>query len=170
MNHSFSTPSRRNLLMLAAVAAFAAVGGAAAAQHAAADNSQAVSLTANPAALADHLAMFSQHLYTETGATAEQKAQLDPILRQASTDLAALHAQLQDSHGKALQALTQDRVDRDALEAARAEHVRVFDLASQRMAKLAADIADVLTPAQRKALADHIAQHHAVGHMSMHGG
>ena len=169
MNHSFSTPSRRNVLVLAAVAAFAAVGGAAAAQHAASD-SQAMSLTANPAALADHLAMFSQHLYTETGATAEQKAQLDPILRQASTDLAALHGQLQSSHGKALQALTQDSVDRDALEAARAEHVRVFDLASQRMTKLAADIADVLTPAQRKALADHIAQHHAAGHMGMHGG
>lgn len=167
MNRSLPPSSRRNVLVLAAVAAFAAVGGAVAAQHAAADGAMPL---ASPAALADHLAMFSQHLYTETGATDAQKAQLDPILRQASTDLAALHAQLSDSHGKALQALTQDRVDRDALEAARAEHVRVFDLASQRMAKLAADVADVLTPAQRKALADHIAQQHAAGHMGFHGG
>lgn len=167
MQHSLPGTSRRRVLALAAVAAFAAVGGAVAAQHAAADNAAPL---ASPAALADHLAQFSQHLYTETGATAEQKAQLDPILRQASTDLAALHAQLQDSHAKALQALTQDRVDRDALESARAEHVRLFDLASQRMTRLAADIADVLTPAQRKALADHIAQQHAAGHMGFHGG
>jgi Spy/CpxP family protein refolding chaperone len=170
MNSPLLSPSRRTLLALVAAAAFAVGGGAvAAAQHVAAAGPHAMSLTASPADLADHIAQFSEHVYAATGATPEQKAQIDPILRQAGSDLAALHAQFGDSHGKMLQALTQDRVDRDALESARAEHIRFADQASQRLARLAADVADVLTPAQRKALAEQIAQHHAAGHAAVHG-
>jgi Spy/CpxP family protein refolding chaperone len=165
MNASHPAPSRRHLFVFAVAAVLAVVGGTVAAQHVGADSAHMMSLAATPADFAEHITQFSAHLYTEAGATAEQKAQIDPILKQAGTDLAALHMQLHDSHASLLQALTQDQVDRTALENARAEHMRIADQVSQRMAKLAADVADVLTPAQRKTLAQRIAQYHAAGHM-----
>jgi len=47
------------------------------------------------------------------------------------------------------------------LEAARAQHLQLADQASKRFTQLIADVGDVLTPAQRKALADHLTKMHA---------
>src|SRR5690349_14385527 len=90
MNSQLRSPSRRSLLAIVAAAAFAVGGGAvAAAQHVAAGGAHAMSFAASPADLADHIAQFSEHVYAATGATPEQKTQIDPILRQAGSDLAA---------------------------------------------------------------------------------
>jgi len=127
---------------------------------------------ANPADLADHVARMSEHIYMKVGATDAQKAQLDPIFAQAANDLAALHAQFGTGHDQALELLSKNTIDRAALENARAEHMRLADEASRRMVQLLADVAEVLTPAQRKLFVDGIKEHHAGGHMGMglHGG
>jgi periplasmic protein CpxP/Spy len=106
-----------------------------------------------------HLDKFLQHIYIEIDATPAQEAQLDPIVRQAVADLMPLHTQFHDFHAQALALLTQDTVDRAAIETMRAEHLRGADQASRRIAQLIGDVADVLTPAQRKALAARIAEH-----------
>jgi protein CpxP len=108
-----------------------------------------------------HIDKFLQHVYIEIDATPAQQAQLDPIVKQAVADLMPLHSQFHDFHSQALALLTQDTVDRAAIENMRAEHLRAADQASRRIAQLIGDVADVLTPAQRKALAARIAEHHA---------
>jgi Spy/CpxP family protein refolding chaperone len=108
-----------------------------------------------------HVDKFLQHVYIEVDATPAQKAQLDPIIKQAAADLAPLHTQMHDFHAQALAALTADTVDRVALETMRQQHIAAADQASKRITQLIGDVADVLTPAQRKTLAARIAEHHA---------
>jgi len=107
-----------------------------------------------------HLDKFLQHVYIEIDATDAQKAQLDPLIRQACDDLKPLHEQVHGFHSQALALLTADTIDRTAIETMRAEHIQAADQASRRIAQLLGDVAEVLTPAQRKALAAHIAEMH----------
>jgi protein CpxP len=111
--------------------------------------------------MGDHIAQMVQHLYGQIDVTDAQKAQIDPLVQQATADLAPLHSELDDTHANLLAALGADTVDRAAIEDMRVAHIRAMDQASQRVTQLIEDIADVLTPAQRKALAAQIAQHHA---------
>jgi periplasmic protein CpxP/Spy len=160
-------------IVYAAVVALAAASGVSAFAWAHGTDAQAMTLDpgANLADLADHVARMSEHIYTKVGATDAQKAQLDPIFAQAATDLAAIHAQFGSGHDQALELLAKNPVDRAALEAFRVDHMRLADEASKRMTQLLADVADVLTPAQRRLFVDGIKEHHA-GHMGMglHGG
>jgi protein CpxP len=107
-----------------------------------------------------HVDHMLKHLYVEIDATDAQKAQITPLVKQAVNDLMPLHSQLQAAHTQALQALTQGTVDRAGLEAARVAHLQLADQASKRLVQLLADVDDVLTPAQRSALAAHLKQMH----------
>lgn len=111
----------------------------------------------DPAAHVDHML---KHLYVELDATDAQKARIDPLVKQAMQDLKPLHVQLRDAHAKVLQTLTQPTVDRAALEASRAQALQLADQASKRLVQLVADVGDVLTPAQRQKLADHLGKMH----------
>jgi protein CpxP len=82
-------------------------------------------------------------------------------VQQAVSDLLPMHAQLQAAHAQAVQALTSNTVDRSALEAARVAHLQLADQASKRLTQLLGDVDEVLTPAQRTALAAHLKQMHA---------
>jgi protein CpxP len=108
-----------------------------------------------------HVDHVLKHLYVEIDATDAQQAQITPLVKQAVNDLLPMHAQLQAAHAQAIAALTQNAVDRTALEAARVAHLQLADQASKRLTQLLADVDDVLTPAQRTALAAHLKQMHA---------
>lgn len=114
-----------------------------------------------------HVDHMLKHFYVEVDATDAQKAQIGPLVKQAVGDLLPLHDELRSAHAQVIQALEQPTVDRAALEAARTEHLKVADQASKRIVQLLADVGDVLTPAQRKAFAEHL-QHmhgmHGMGH------
>jgi periplasmic protein CpxP/Spy len=112
--------------------------------------------TPSAADVSTHVDHALKHFYVEIDATDAQKAQIDPLVKQAVNDLLPLHSQLQAAHNQAIQALTQPTVDRSSLEAARAEHLQLADQASKRITQLMADVGDVLTPAQRTALADRL--------------
>jgi periplasmic protein CpxP/Spy len=112
--------------------------------------------------VSDHVDHVLKHLYVEIDATAAQKAQIDPLVKQAVSDLLPLHSQLGASHARVMQALAQTPVDRAALETARAEHLQLADQASKRFVQLIADVGDVLTPAQRKTFTDHIEKMHGM--------
>jgi periplasmic protein CpxP/Spy len=118
---------------------------------------------------AEHIAKLSEHINAEAGTTPQQKAKIDALLEQAGREFEPAHAQLQENHELVISILSQDRIDRAELENVRQDSVRLADQASLRMTQLVADIADVLTPAQRKALAARARQHHT-GHMGRHGG
>jgi len=120
--------------------------------------------THSAADMSAHVDHVMKHFYVEIEATDAQKAQIDPIVKQAVSDLLPLHAQLQTAHTHAMQALAQGSVDRGSLEAARAEHLQLADQASKRFVQLIADVGDVLTVPQRKALAEHLQQMHGMPH------
>jgi Spy/CpxP family protein refolding chaperone len=114
----------------------------------------------NAADVSAHVDQMLKHLYVEIDATDAQKAQITPMVKQAVSDLLPLHTQLQAAHTQAVQGLTMSPVDRTALEAARVTHLQLADQASKRLVQLMADVSDLLTPAQRDALAAHLKQMH----------
>ena len=117
----------------------------------------------DPAAVDQRLDRMLKHFYVEIDATDAQKQQLAPIVKAAANDLLPVRGQMRDTRRQALELLSQPSVDRGALEALRAEKLRLADQASRRLAAAIADVADVLTPEQRRALAERAQRWHG-GH------
>ena len=111
-----------------------------------------------------HVDAMLQHIYAEIDVTDAQKAQIDPLVKQAVAECAPLHEKFRAAHVDLLALFGADRVDRDAIERVRGENMRLADEATQRVARLVGDVADVLTPDQRKALVARITQMHAEVH------
>jgi Spy/CpxP family protein refolding chaperone len=84
--------------------------------------------------------------------------QVDEITRIATATAADLHGarDRHADHAQIVAALSAETVDRAALETLRAEHVTAVETASHKLTDALAQIAEVLTPAQRAQLA---AQH-----------
>jgi periplasmic protein CpxP/Spy len=139
---------------IAAVAAANGMSGACGFHHGMMSSSHGAADVSN------HVDHVLKHLYVEIDATDAQKAQITPLVQQAVSDLLPMHTQLQAAHEQAISALTQGTVDRTALEAARVAHLQLADQASKRLTQLLADVDEVLTPAQRTALAAHLKQMH----------
>jgi Spy/CpxP family protein refolding chaperone len=99
-----------------------------------------------------------RHLYVEIDATDAQKQKLDPIVRQAAKDLLPARERLHAARREAIELLSRERVDAAALEALRAKQIALADEASKRLTRAVAEAAEVLTPAQRKELAAHLAR------------
>jgi periplasmic protein CpxP/Spy len=118
--------------------------------------------THSAAEVSAHVDHMLKHFYVEVDATDAQKAQIGPLVKQAVNDLIPLRSQAQSAHSHAMQALQQPTIDRAALEAARAEHLQLADVASKRIVQLIGDVGDALTPAQRKALTEHLEQLHGM--------
>ena len=118
----------------------------------------------DPADLEKHLDRMLKHLYVEIDATEEQKQRLEPIVKQAASDLLPLREKLHAGRREAMELLSQDRVDPAALEALRAKQIGLADEASRRLTRAIAEAADALTPAQRKGLAEHFARRHRSWH------
>lgn len=118
--------------------------------------------------MAAHINKVCQHFYIEIDATDAQKATLDPIFKQAATDLLPLFQQLRNGHAQVLNLLTANSVDRAALDQASAAQIAIHDQIAQRMTRLVEDTSTVLTPDQRQKLVAHLAQHMSMS-SSMHG-
>ena len=112
----------------------------------------------DPADLEKRLDRMLKHFYVEVDATEEQKQKLEPIVKQAAKDLMPLREQLHAGRREAIELLSQERVDPAALEALRGRKIQLADDASRRLTRAIAEAADVLTPAQRKELATHLAR------------
>jgi Spy/CpxP family protein refolding chaperone len=114
----------------------------------------------DPARLDEHLERMLKHLYVEIDATDAQRQQLAPIVKSAVHDLLPLRTQLRDARRQAVDLLSRDSVDRAALESLRDTQLRLADQASRRLTQALADVADVLTPEQRRQLAERIGRWH----------
>jgi len=110
----------------------------------------------DPAAVDEHLDRMLKHLYVEIDATDEQKQKLEPIVKQAAKDLLPLRDKARAARKQAVELLTADTIDRNAIEALRAEHLQLAEQASKRLTQALSDVAEVLTPAQRKQIAERI--------------
>ena len=110
----------------------------------------------DPATLETHVDRALKHLYVEIDATDAQKQQLAPIVKGAARDLLPLRDTMRDARRQAVELLSQDTIDRAALETLRADQLKTADTASRRFTQALADVAAVLTPDQRKQLAERI--------------
>ena len=114
----------------------------------------------DPAMLDERLDRMLKHLYVEIDATDAQKQQLAPIVKGAAQDLLPLRAKMHDARRQAVALLSQESIDRAALETLRAGQLQLAEQASKRFTQALADVADVLTPDQRKQLAERIGRWH----------
>ena len=108
----------------------------------------------DPAAIDQHLDRALRHLYVEVDATDEQKQKLEPIVKQAAKDLLPVRDKARAARKRAVELLTADAIDRNAVEALRAEQIQLAEQASKRFTQALADVAEVLTPAQRRQIAE----------------
>lgn len=107
----------------------------------------------------ERLERMLKHLYVEIEATEAQKQKLAPIVKDALGDLSPLHEKAHQARRRGVELLSAPSVDRNALEALRAEQIQAADAASKRLARALADAAEVLTPEQKKALAGRLEKH-----------
>jgi Spy/CpxP family protein refolding chaperone len=117
-----------------------------------------------PAEQAAHVQKMLQHFYIEVDATDEQKQKLEPIVKQAIAELMPLHSQFHAAHEQVVNLLTQDTIDRAALETLRASHIQLADQSSERITQALADVGDALTPVQRRKLVEAFAHQAGVQH------
>jgi periplasmic protein CpxP/Spy len=111
---------------------------------------------ADPVQIEKRVERMIKHFAVEVDATTEQQDKLTAIAKAAAKDLLPLHEQLHASRKQALDLLTAPTVDRAAIEKLRADKLALADGASKRIAQALADVADVLTPEQRKAVGDRL--------------
>jgi protein CpxP len=113
---------------------------------------------ADPAAMNAHFDAVIARILPD--ATAEQKAGLKAVATAFHANLRTVHSGLGHAHGEMLALVRQPNIDRAAFEALRVQHMRQMDEASVRMMKNFADAAELLTPAQRVRLVEHLKQMH----------
>jgi Spy/CpxP family protein refolding chaperone len=113
----------------------------------------------DPAALEQRLERMLKHLYVEIDATDAQKHKLDPIVKQAAQELQPLRAKVREARREGMKLFSAENIDRGAIERFRAEQIGATDAASKRFTQALTDVAEVLTPDQRKTLAARFARY-----------
>jgi len=98
-----------------------------------------------------------RHLSIEIDATTEQQEKLRAIVRDAVKDLLPMREKVVSARATARDLLTQQTVDRAAIEKFRTEVIATHDAASKRLVQAVADAAEVLTPEQRRRIGDMVA-------------
>ena len=91
-----------------------------------------------------------RHLAVEIDATAEQQDKLRTIVRAAVKDLLPVRDKVLAARTTGRELLTQQTIDRAALEKLRADQIAIHDAASKRLVQAVADAADALTSEQRR--------------------
>jgi len=91
-----------------------------------------------------------------TDASTEQKTKINAIAQKAADDIFALRAKHLEARKQVIDTLAAPAVDRAKLEALRADQMKLAETATKRATDAVADIADVLTPAQRADLGQRV--------------
>jgi protein CpxP len=98
-----------------------------------------------------------ERMLDTVNASAEQRTQIKQIAERAAADMKAQREAGRGLREQAAKLFTQPTVDASAAEALRQQMLQQHDQASRRMLQAMLDIAKVLTPEQRKQLADRMA-------------
>jgi protein CpxP len=101
-----------------------------------------------------HADRIVRHLSIEIDATAEQQDKLRAIVRDAIKDLLPMREKIQTARATARALLTEQTIDRAAIEKFRADQIAIHDAGSKRLVQAVADAAEVLTSEQRRKIND----------------
>lgn len=101
---------------------------------------------------------WSGRMLDAVKATPEQRAQIQKIMEGARTDMQAHREAGKGLRGQLMQAMTQPNIDANAVEQVRQKMLAHHDQASKRRMQAMVDAARVLTPEQRKQLAERMSQ------------
>ncbi len=107
-----------------------------------------------------HVQDMLQAVYENPGATDPQKARLATLAQQASSDLAPIQDRMRKNHAQMFSLLMAESIDRNAVEATRAAQMSATEQESRRSTQFIVDVAETLTPAQRKAIVERMSQPH----------
>jgi len=107
-----------------------------------------------PAQIDEQIDRVSKHLAIELDANQEQQIKIANIAKAAVADLRPLREKAVGTRSQAISLLTAPTIDRTAIESLRAEQVGLAETASKRIAQALADAAEVLTPEQRRKVAE----------------
>lgn len=110
-----------------------------------------------PEAMGQRMEQMVERVFTRVGASEEQKARAREIVKASAEEMRKLHAGHSDDRQQMLALLSADTIDRGQIEQQRAARHAQMDEASKVMTRTMADLAEVLTPAQRKEAAKSLA-------------
>ena len=111
-----------------------------------------------PAEVEDRADRFIRHAVIELDATPEQQDKLRAIAKAAVKDLLPIREKAKAARERATTLLSQPALDRAIIEAYRAEQMALAEAASKRFAQAIGDVNEVLTPEQRRKIAERIEQ------------
>ena len=100
-----------------------------------------------------------EDMLDEIDATDDQREKVHAIAAATLADMEEFRDFGREGRQALIEALTQETVDREALETLRQNKLAAADRASQRLLTALADTAEVLTPAQRQELAAELESH-----------
>jgi Spy/CpxP family protein refolding chaperone len=115
------------------------------------------------AQIEDRIDRMTKHLAIELDATPDQQMKIASIAKAAVGDLLPLREKTQAARRQAIALLTAPTIDRSAIEKLRADQIAMADMASKRIVQAAADASEMLSPDQRRKIADWVALFDAVG-------
>ncbi|MEW6452084.1 MAG: periplasmic heavy metal sensor [Pseudomonadota bacterium] len=110
----------------------------------------------DPAQIEDRADRMVRHAAIELDATNDQQEKLRAIVKSAVKDILPMSEKAQAARNKARELLTQDKVERSDIEKFRSEQAALADAFSKRIAQAIGDAAEVLSPEQRRKLADRL--------------
>lgn len=112
----------------------------------------------DPARAEAQIERMAKHLAVEADATPVQQEKLANIAKAAAKDLAATRQRMAEHRQQAMAVWSAPTIDKARLETLRTEQMKDAEAISRRITQALTDAAEVLSPEQRKKLAEHIAE------------
>jgi periplasmic protein CpxP/Spy len=110
----------------------------------------------DPKQIEDRADRIVRHVAIEIDATNDQQEKLRNVVRTAVRDILPMREKTQAARVRARELLTQDKVDRAEIEKFRTDQAALADAFSKRVAQAIGDAAEILTPEQRRKIADRL--------------
>ena len=110
----------------------------------------------DPAQIEDRADRMDRHVAIEIDATTDQQDKLRALVKGTVKDLVPMRDKAQGARAKAHEMLTKQTIDRAEIERFRTEQMALAEAFSKRVAQAIGDAAEILTPEQRRKLADRL--------------